>query len=58
MDSAIVSATGLKAPARTLSFTPCQETTSQLTPIVPLIYSALKPKLLNMAFSLACYLCF
>lgn len=58
MDGTIVMATGLKAPPWTLSFTPCQETKSQLTPIVSLIYSALKPKLLNMAFNLACYLCF
>lgn len=31
---------------------------SLLTPIISLIYSALKPKLLNMAFNLAYYLCF
>lgn len=54
----IVLATGLKAPAWTLSFTPCQETKSHLTPIISLIHSTLKPKLLNMAFNLACYLCF
>lgn len=54
----ITPARGLKAPAWTLNFLPRQETKSQLAHIISLIYSAPKPKLLNMAFNLACYLCF